>query len=178
MRRLKLAHVINKICMDMKPGKIAMQKMIYFLQEKGLKLGYVYGIHHYGPYCSSLENDIRSLEIEGVVKREQYRNALLLMPSEFIELYISDSAQLLSTPEIQVIESVIKNFGTKSPADFELLSTVHFVYKELVESEGLASLDKVISGVHDIKGDKFSDNEIKEAINVLTSNNFIYKKEG
>lgn len=162
MRNMKLAYIINEICKHDNPSKKSLQKIIYFLQEKGLKLGYVYGIHHYGPYCPRLENNIQSLEMDGIVKRERSGSSFVIKPSEFIDLYISETDGLsLEESEKEILEYIVNNIVVKSPLELELLSTVHFVVKNLCNKEGYASLDKTVVIVENIKGDKFDEEQIK-----------------
>ncbi|GBF34531.1 hypothetical protein DCCM_3650 [Desulfocucumis palustris] len=176
MRNLKLACVIKNICEKANPGKKAMQKIVYFLQERGFNFGYVYGIHHYGPYCKTLENDIQVLELDGVVKREQYGSSLLIKPSEYIDLYIDDyKDKCINEKEKTILKYVIDNFVTKTPLELELLSTVHFVVKELQRKEDRALISDVVTGVESIKGDKFSEDEIQNAIKTLVSHEYLVK---
>ncbi|MEW6064680.1 hypothetical protein P378_01220 [Desulforamulus profundi] len=177
MRELKLIYVINEICKYVNPGKKAMQKLIYFLQEKGFQLGYNYGIHHYGPFCSSVENDIQKLEMDGVVVREQYRNSLIIKPSQYLNLYLNDAGEIpLSSKERGALDFVLTSLCNMTPMELELLSTVHFIVKELIEKEGTANHIKVVQTVENIKGDKFSESEIEDAVKKLLDFNFIEKK--
>ena len=47
-----VAYIIKRINEEWgkKPGKKILQKMVFLIEEKGIDLGYEYGLHFYGPY--------------------------------------------------------------------------------------------------------------------------------
>src|SRR5437588_9583011 len=48
-------------------GKTQLQKLVYFLQETGVPLGYKFEIYHYGPYSFELADEVGSLDSLGVL---------------------------------------------------------------------------------------------------------------
>ncbi len=174
MREIKLIYVIKEICKKTEPGKKALQKLLYFLQEKGFNLGYNYGIHYYGPYCPLVESDIQKLELDGVVIREMHGNSLIMKPSECLDLYLDDIDNInFTAQEREALDFVLTHLCNKTPMQLELLSTVHFVAKEEFQKKKEVNFDKIIRNVEDIKGNKFSENEIRKAIAELQEYNLI-----
>ena len=47
----------RKVCVDEFNDRLKNQKIIYLLQEYGLKLGYTYSWYLYGPYCKEVTKD-------------------------------------------------------------------------------------------------------------------------
>ena len=48
-------------------GKTQFQKLVYFLQESGVPLGFKYVIYHYGPYSFDLSNAMDTLDTLKVI---------------------------------------------------------------------------------------------------------------
>ncbi len=69
MNKLKrLVFIIKKISRIRSPDKKTLQKLVYLLERKGVKLGFTFSIDYYGPYSSELEYAIHQLEMQGVLK--------------------------------------------------------------------------------------------------------------
>lgn len=62
------AYIIKRIndIWGEKPGKKTLQKMVSLIEQKGVNLGYDYGLHFYGPYSGSLDATTTSLGADGV----------------------------------------------------------------------------------------------------------------
>ena len=63
----KFEEILHYICLDQEPGKKMVQKLLYLMERKGIKLNLNYAIHFYGPYSSALDDALHALEAQGVI---------------------------------------------------------------------------------------------------------------
>jgi len=148
------------------PGKKKFQKLVYLIENLGnVNLGFKYGIHFYGPYSSKLDDTITKLNGEGFLTYEYQGGSHLICMEEGVSLAADDEffKPDLSEDEIAAMKEVLKKFSKRNPADLELLTTAHYAHSHLNDK----SENRVIAGVQKIKGSKFSEAEIKNAINEL-----------
>lgn len=140
------------------PCKKTVQKIAYLIQEAHEDLGFDYSIHFYGPYSADLDSEIRYLCSCGdlAIKIEDYGHMLS----------VADSLDV--PPSNNTIQKIISSFCSKSPSDLELLATTLYVQREIT---GATSKD-IIDGVVKIKGTKYLESQIREAITELESNNY------
>jgi uncharacterized protein YwgA len=145
-----------------KPGKKQFQKLVYLIEHVGnVALGYGYTIHYYGPYSAALDNTLAELEGEGLFHYEYQGLSHLIRADDSDDFVKSD----LLEEENTSIEKVIDAFGDKSPSDLELLTTTHYIYiQSNLPDNGEKS---VVDGVKKIKGNKYSDDKIKNALKEL-----------
>ena len=126
---------------------LEIQKLAYFLQEAGEPLKLDFAKEKYGPYAENLHHVLQRIEghfIRGYGDRS--RDASVgVIPSA-----IEKAMEVLSTeyPETleraDKVESLIEGFET--PFGLELLSTVHWVLKEMPECK--TNLSQTISEMH------------------------------
>ncbi|ADL43325.1 hypothetical protein COB47_2066 [Caldicellulosiruptor obsidiansis OB47] len=162
-----------------KVGKKFLQKVVYLLQRKGLNLNYNFSIHYYGPYSSQLEYDIHRLEMNRLVRidpKDGYTHEII--PEE-----VSDDEKYLSHHDIEMIDSkeikdLIKNLSSFNASELELIATVDYVINQL-KIRGTDELNKkeIIEKVKKLKGNKYTEKKIEEAIKFLEENGFV-KIEG
>ena len=152
------AYVISKIIQicGQKPGKKKLQKLVFLIQEKGIDLGYEYGLHFYGPYSSNLDIETTTLSAEGIIKFD-YSSGYSHKMS------ITEGCKVksrLTNVQEKVIDSVIERFKDQSPSELELLTTAIYAYNNLQDK----SMDSITQGVKKIKGSKYSKSEIENAL--------------
>jgi len=138
------------------PGKKALQKLVYLIQEKGVNLGFDFGLHFYGTYCRELDTEATTLGFDEIVKfdySDKYSHKMNVSSNFNVE---ADLPAL----EIQMILDVIDKFKNKSPYELELLSTALYVHSHIEDK----SKNSIIDGVKKIKGEKYTDKEIEDAI--------------
>ena len=145
------------------PGKTKFQKIVYLIENIGnVPLGYQYEIHLYGPYSAKLDESVTKLIGEGILYYSFEDNSHLIKLREDPtddKLFAPD----LTNTELGVVKDIARRFASKSPSDLELLTTTHYVIHALDEN----SCDNIIAGVQKIKGMKFSDTQIGNAINEI-----------
>jgi uncharacterized protein YwgA len=144
------------------PGKKQFQKIIYLVENVGhVALGYSYTIHYYGPYSASLDDTLVELGGEGLFHYEYQGLSHLICvdgPGDIVEPDLQEE-------EIGAIEKIIEKFKSKSPSELELLTTSHFIRSQFGNDEE----NCVIERVKKIKGSKYSDEEIRNALNELSA---------
>jgi uncharacterized protein YwgA len=152
-----VAYMIQKIGELYKgePGKKALQKLVFLVQQKGVDLGYDYGIHFYGPYSSALDAEAISLCMDSVVDIDysDFTHKLRINKRYTV-------ASTLTPEDEQTICEVIHHYGKYTPAKLELLTTAIYAYLYMPKK----SRADVMAGVKKIKGEKFSVDAIEDAI--------------
>lgn len=165
----KLISVIRKISEFHQPGKKALQKLIYLIERKGVDLGYDFSIHYYGPYSSVLDDSIHALQLQGVLDINSDGMNHRICLTELSDV-VGDS--IFHKTDEQVIQQVLKSFGSMSAYDLELITTTDFVARELCKVMKNCTDNDIIQGVKKIKGEKFTDEKIQHAIIVLKENGY------
>lgn len=170
-RLLGLISEISKYCTETgnKVGKKLLQKVIYLVQRKGLNLGYNFSIHYYGPYSSQLEYDVYRLEIQGLINVENDGYTHKITPAE----NIGDSLKSAGVLEDKN-KDLIKKLCSFSARDLELIATVDYIINQMRinkidEENQKAIIEKVIR----LKGNKYSEQQIRKAIAFLKQQGFI-----
>lgn len=141
------------------PCKKKLQKIIYLIEESGVDLGFDYKIHIYGPYCIDLDYTICELKAE--------QNLLITYGNKGHILECRDDINCDNIN--QGIERVIDIFGKKTALQLELITTALFAERH-IENKGDRN---IINAVKKIKGNKFSEEKINEAIQLLKETNYI-----
>lgn len=164
-----LVPIIEKIVKCQAPGKKALQKLIYLISKKGVDFGFSFSIHYYGPYSSGLDNAIHSLQMQGVIEIVPDGMNQRIYLTELVEMV---EAAELSPVDTQKIDEVLRAFGTMTAFELEVLTTTDFVARELCRGEKTCSDEVIVEGVKKIKGTKFTNERIKQAIEQLRENGY------
>lgn len=152
-------------------GKKSFQKLVYFLQRRGLDLGFKYGLHFYGPYSFDLAEYVRSLEMSAVLT--------LTDAGRSVEISLGPSGTDLLEPAQQktppghknVIQSVARELGGKSAMQLELLATVDFLAVNARSS--VIRVDQLQAWVDSAKHGKFDPGDIGNAADELVNLGFL-----
>jgi uncharacterized protein YwgA len=148
------AYIIKRInaIQNNKPGKKALQKLVFLIEQKGIPLKYEYGLHFYGPYSGRLDAATAFLSADGIVKFDYsgYSHKMSIDEKYNVE------PQSLSKQHVAVIDDLIEHFNGWSASDLELLTTAIYAYNNLEDK----SMQSTINGVKKIKGSKYSTDEI------------------
>ena len=151
-------------------GRTALMKYLYFVQIlKSVPLGYHFTLYSYGPFDSSVLNDLGSAEALGFVE-----STLEPYPSGYgyrIESKIgADDIKVLGGDLISKsradVDWVLKEFGGRNVGELELESTIVFVEREASKGGTLLSIHDLVSQVHDVKP-HFSKADIEQRIGAL-----------
>lgn len=136
-------------------GRTALMKYMYLLQIlRGVPLGYRFTLYSYGPFDSDVLADLSVAEALEAVESEVelysggygYRiraahNAKWLEKSyeKFLRKYEKD------------VDWVVRNFGSFSSAELELVGTIIYVDRESRSPNKKMALDQVAKLVHEVK---------------------------
>jgi len=171
--RLILLPVIEMISKIQAPGKTALQKIVYLIERNGVNLDFDYSIYYYGPYSSLLDYSIQSLELEGAIELEQDGFTQRIYNTDIGKGLIAENGfSGFSQIELEKINFVLDNFANFSARQLELSTTTDYVAVEIKERHGNFDDDLIINGVKNIKGSKFSDTEIANAIKDLKKHGY------
>lgn len=162
---VNLLPIIEKISQYKHPGKKKLQKIVYLIQRQGIDLGFKYGIHYYGPYSSELDYATHSLAMQGAIEIIPDGMTQRIHMTQFAETLMAESQdQLLNDQQIEAINRIIEKFANLSAFELEVLTTTDFVTADLYRSGEKYDDSAVLAGVKNIKGDKFSVEQIRSAI--------------
>lgn len=140
------------------PCKKTLQKIVFLIEAKHIELGCDYGIHFYGPYSADLDFAVRELCDEDILKIEytQMEHLISVVDTDYAGGFNDDK-----------INSVVDEFSKDSPSELELLATALYVYLKAKD------VSAVKQGVIKIKGEKYSETRIDEAIKRLKRTGYI-----
>lgn len=161
MRGPIIAYLVREATKQRTPGKKAVQKLVYFVQEAGVPLGFRYGIHLFGPYSPALSEFIDGQISDGTLQCERDGMSTLITPGPGCEMVIKRGLDKIN-PYKNVIDRVILDFAGRTPLDLEILSTVHFVAKQCPEDDRT-----VIDTTLRLKGNKSSAIHIANCLSEL-----------
>ncbi|MGJ9458234.1 YwgA family protein [Oceanobacillus sp. CF4.6] len=142
-------------------GRKKLQKMIYILQKCHIPFEEKYQFHFYGPYSEELTLRVEELCNLGFLQEEkedksnyyQYNYQITAAGEDFLHQFS------LNMPDMTAKVDMLKG---KSSRFLELVSTM-FYFDHL-------SLEENIEKVHTVKPkQKFSDEEIREAVNFIAT---------
>lgn len=152
------AYIVKRIndIVGKAPGKKVLQKMVFLIEQKGVNLGYDYGIHFYGPYSSKLDTDTYFLSADGIINFSYTRLTHEMTVGEGFEIL----PDCLSDEQKKGIDEVIERFREKKGPELELLTTAIYAYNHLDDK----SRESVIAGVVKLKGEKYRRDEIERAL--------------
>lgn len=141
------------------PCKKTLQKIVYLIECKGIDLGCDFTIHFYGPYSADLDYAIRELSDDGILKI-QYSETEHRINTVDTTVYCDNKNE--------VFNSVIEEFAKYTPNELELITTALYVY---LNSKN--DISQIKYGVKKIKGSKFSEERIENAIKRLQETGYI-----
>ncbi|HBR29006.1 MAG TPA: hypothetical protein DD789_06125 [Firmicutes bacterium] len=93
--------------------------------------------------------------------------------TEDVGLIREEEEETLSREELPLIEDVIAKFATKSAYDLEVITTTDYVAQQLKTNGELLDKNSLIQGVRKIKGEKFTQVKIGEAITILQEEGYL-----
>ena len=154
---------------------LEIQKLMYFLQERGQPLGLDYAKGRYGPYADNLNHALEPLEghyVRGYGDRSD--RVLKLSPINLIPGAVDEATEWLeehgedkTSARISAVSELVTGFA--SAYGVELLATVHWTATREVDegSTDPAVLTQVIGKWNERKGRLFTEAHVSKAINRL-----------
>lgn len=135
-------------------GKTAMMKYIYLLQEVyKVPFGYEYSIYTYGPYSSTVMEDIDYADNIDIinVERQVYDSGISgyhITLSKEPKASIENDAEFVQE-YMPAIQEMLSHFRAKNAKDLELITTIIYLYSSYAANKW--PITEVIQNVHDIK---------------------------
>lgn len=146
-------------------GRTTLQKVLYFLQVRGVPVRYKFDVHHFGPFCAEILQDAEWLSAFDVIEDNSDS------PEKHSDYRITDSgAKLLDTfaQDLQshraTVKSIVSALVPMDTDELELISTLHYVFREIAASkEESPSREEVKTRFKEFKKSKFQDARIDSA---------------
>ena len=157
-------------------GKTAVMKLMFILQQSfDMRLGHTFNLYTYGPYSSSVTEDLENLIHAGLVEAGtyEYKNSLAYSLTSTEKCKTAFTPSTVSIEDDLKIDKVIKLFGDKTAKDLELDSTKIYIKNQYERNRWQESKQDIIENVHSIKP-HFSTKEIQDAYDGL--NNILYSE--
>jgi len=151
-------------------SKIAMQKILFFLQEKGVSLGLDFEPYSYGPF---------SKQVMEIASDFQRGGEIHITRTEYVA--VPELSDNLTPEDRHEIDAHLRQFTGFLDKDFsfdnlELFGTVLYCIQALQENGFTADRQSVQKEFRDWKGRKFSDEAINRSYDVLAEG-FVFRGE-
>jgi hypothetical protein len=136
----------------------------------GVPMSYSFDIHHYGPYCDQISRDADWLIADEVLvdrsrDPRKYSNYAPGPAAGELERKHAESLECWRGP----VRSLVRALVPMKPDKLELIATLDYLYRYLSASGGKGPWKPtVISRFVEIKGDKFSREEVSQTYERLT----------
>lgn len=140
--------------------KINIQKFVFYLREVGIPVQFKYEPYIYGPYSCELKSALRDLEIHGELLEQGsvYETKELQLGEKEIPLAIKEKT-------IAKIKAYQNALGNQFHFDnMEKTGTVIYCAKALEQAGQEPTNDKILSEFIAWKGNKYSKDQIEDAI--------------
>ena len=115
-------------------GKVVIQKIFYFLTSYSkVPLPYEFYFYHFGPYSDLLKHDLEMMQLFGIIKIQEDPRSMgyEIIPGEEGQLSGGYEEALNVVKQYAgPIDKVLSSFGSKDPAELELLATIHYVFEK------------------------------------------------
>lgn len=153
--------------------KKKIQKLVYLIEQfASVDLGYTYEIYFYGPYSRTLDDDLRALSRDSLIRYSKSGRSYLVSVTpegdDALESLVSQNGiHDRSDVCLERIDEILTQYANRAPFDLELLTTTVFI-RNLLGSE--ASKELIAINVEKIKGRKFSQDKICAVIDELMPN--------
>lgn len=140
---------------DFNVGRTALMKFLYILKEvKGVPLDYRFTLYTYGPFDSRVLDDLsyaESLEaVDSAVVPYPGGTGYIFKPGAKAEKIASRGEDFLAL-HLEDIEWVVNEFGQRTAADLEMISTVIYVDRQAKKCQKSLTLEELATKVVDIK---------------------------
>lgn len=174
--RAALVALMNKYLsglLDPSVSLLEVHKLMYFMQEAGEPLRLRYSKAPYGPYADNLRHVLTAIEgyfVTGYSDGgDDPRKLIGLVPGAVDDSFEFLADEVESRHRLERVADLIEGF--ESPFGLELLSTVHWVTKELGSTDQEQVVDRLYSW--NARKRQFTHRQIGVALNVLSSKGWV-----
>lgn len=150
-------------------GRTALQKIVYFLKVFGVPMRYRFDVHHYGPFCPHILSEADWMTVTEAIKDsstdpERYSNYRIGTAGEALIDEFADELE----PYRETVHDIVAALAPWTPESLELLSTLHYSYRELsVSLQRSPKSKELIERFREFKPDRFKEDQIVSAIDCL-----------
>ena len=141
---------------DIPLNKITLQKIIYFLRESGLPVGYRFEAWTYGPFSASLANALNEMTILGEISPNEEGYTYSITEMHNIQLDPDQSVEIENAVDA-FLEMVENKFDFKT---MELVGTVIYCHSSLKSVGHDPDEKSLLEEFLGWKGDKYTEQEI------------------
>lgn len=112
-------------------GKVRLQKAVYLLDQLGLRSGFEYEYHHYGPFSRDLVNATEDAKAFKMVKEEQGQRSGDLANFSIFKLSPGGKPKSEAFGELgpDRARELMKSLSTRDATVLELAATIHWLWK-------------------------------------------------
>lgn len=142
-------------------GRIALQKIMYFLKVTDVPMNYRFEIYRYGPFCSQIMRDADLLEFDNLIVDDKEDFGSSYRPTENINEFLQDFEKEIGELR-EPVKELAEILAPKSTKTLELYATVDFVYREqrAMQKEGPWK-QAVLERFMNLKGTRFSQEQVE-----------------
>ena len=137
------------------PGRTAIMKYLYFLKVlRRVPLRYNFRLYTYGPFDSTVLDDLGYAEALGAVKSQlvAYPGGRGYQYGEGPQIdKVEEHAVAFLAEHEDDIDWVLREFGNRSASDLEMASTLVYVDRSIAEKRAKTTSAELASKVHDVK---------------------------
>ncbi|MEQ1867451.1 MAG: hypothetical protein ABL996_22670, partial [Micropepsaceae bacterium] len=109
-------------------GKVRLQKIVYLLDQIGLKSGFSYEYHHYGPYSEQLAERVEDEIVFGRLKADLRRRQSDGVPYVVFRLPPDDNANAIDRDQpSDRIRMALSEMSGRSATVLELAATINWL---------------------------------------------------
>jgi|GEM_PF-1291335 len=160
---------IAKVLMEMKEKKmplhkIVVQKIFYFLDVQGFRLGFRFRPYTYGPYSFDLTDTLDDMVFWGEIGEKHSSYCLKDGIEKHCDLTDKKEEKLLSLLE-KFIDIADNDFSFKN---MELLGTILYCRESIVFSGKKPTDDLVVKEFKEWKGELYSEEDIRDGFRNLS----------
>jgi hypothetical protein len=152
-----------------------LQKLICFLQARGVPCGYDYSFDYgFGPYSEELAGDLKYTEALGVISfvpRPDLPAAFAVLPGRHEKEVRKRGKDFLDRYRKQ-IEKVIRDFRDRSARELDLLGGIYFCYRFALDRGWLLSREGLADQVKGLRP-RLPDGEIEAAVDWLAQKGYL-----
>lgn len=142
-------------------GRIAVQKILYFLKVVGVPMGYRFEIYHYGPFCSQILRDTDMLEMDNIVVDHKQQMGSSYGPGENVDTLLENYSEELAEHS-STTKKLVNVLAPQTPNELERLATLDFIYRENKAKKSTGPCkEMVVDRFMEVKKNKFSRDEVE-----------------
>ena len=149
-------------------GRTILQKLCYFAKASGVPLPFRFEIYHYGPFSQEIFYRTEDLLLDGVIEdRSNDRGQSTFVPGPNLDIFLNRFGEAIGQHESN-LQRIATMFSRLDASQMELVSTIHYMHCSHREwFKQAPSKEAVVTSVLQVKGNKFSQQIVERAYDIL-----------